>query len=209
MMKGVIFDFDGVIVDTERSKFRNLKNLLSKRGYSLPKSSFSKMVGRKTYHFIKEQFPEISETEINEIVKLRHKNLSNSVDKPIEGVIELIKSLYAHKIGLALVTGSKRSIVEPSLTRLKLKKYFSWIITGEDFSSSKPDAECYNLTLNKMNMKPSEVTVIEDSVAGVQSAHNAGLQVIGLGTYLDNSSLKADKYFTTPLEVNNYLSKRI
>lgn len=84
---------------------------------------------------------------------------------------------------------------------------FDIIVSGEEFNSSKPDPECYSITLKKLKLKPEEVIIVEDSPAGIQAAKSLGIKVFGLGTYFDKKTLDVDPFFLDHTEILNYIKK--
>ena len=210
MLKGVIFDFDGVIVDTESKKFAEIRKILKAHGYSLRKKDFSKFIGKKTEFFIKENFPNIKKKvlrdTLNKRKKMQYANLKKN--ELIAGVRNLLDYLKSRKYKIAITTGSKKDFVKKILKFNGLQHYFDVIITGEDFTSSKPNPECYNITLRRMNSNARDIIVIEDSAAGIKSAKKTGATVFALSTYLRKKNLMgADKQFKTHLEILRYLKR--
>lgn len=210
MLNGIIFDFDGVIVDTESKKFRDLKNILQKYNYRLEKNAFPVMIGKKTSAFLTEKFPTIPQDIAKNIVKQRKKlQYSNIKDyRLIPGIKELLIFLKSKKYVIALVTGSDYSFVKKTLVNHSLYNYFDIIVSGKEFASSKPNPECYKLALKKLQLSPAEIIVVEDSVAGIKAAKAIGCKVFALRTYLKRDYLsKADKSFKNHFGILKHLRK--
>jgi beta-phosphoglucomutase len=210
MVKAIIFDFDGVIVDTEKKKFNDLKKILKKQNILLKKNSFSDMVGKKTDLFLKEQFPNIKKTIFNKIIDERRKEQNKNIEKYklIKGIKKLLNYLKLKNVKIGLTTGSKKQFVLKILEKNKINYFFDIIVTGEDFISSKPNPECFKLTLKKLKVSSKETIIIEDSKAGIQSAKLTGSKVFGLNTYNNISSKTgANKIFNTHIDILNYVKK--
>jgi beta-phosphoglucomutase len=202
-MKLILFDFDGVIVDTEQERFKKLQNLAKNEGIIISDNFFANIVGKKTTAFLREL--NINKNIIEKIYRELQQNVS--VPPLILGADKTIKKL-SHNYRLAIVTGSKKVIVNKILEYYKLKEHFSFIISGENFTSSKPDPECYNLAVKKAQMPSSEMLVIEDSKAGIISAKKAGLIVWALKTkYNQNQISSANKIINSYKELNKLLTK--
>src|SRR3989344_7913050 len=137
MLKGIIFDFDGVIADTESERFSCLKGILRKHGYSLEKVDFLGMVGKKTKAFLSERFPEMPARTIAAIVLQRQKLLDIKSVKLIRGIRQLLIFLKSKGYIIALTTGSGRDVVGGILELNSLSAYFDVLVCGEDFFSSK------------------------------------------------------------------------
>jgi HAD superfamily hydrolase (TIGR01509 family) len=212
MLKGIIFDFDGVIIDTEKKKFEDIKKILSKYGFKINKEDFPGFIGKKTAFYINEKFPEISREKINKILKerkhLQFKNLKKN--RLILGIRVFLKFLKSKKYKLAIATGSKRVFVRKILIIYDLLKYFDIIVTGEDFKSSKPNPECYTKALRKMKLKPGEIIIIEDSPAGILAGKKIRARVFAVQTYMDKEELAAaDEIFNNSLQILKRMKKEI
>lgn len=185
----IIFDFDGVVVDSERLKFKDLKTLLQKKGIKLSNSSFKEMVGKKTNFFLSSKFgSKLTDKQIREIVNERNKLIHNY--KSIPGVKSFIDYLKKKKIRLGLATGTKKALVNKIMKKIGIKNKFSFAITGENFKHSKPNPEVYKKAIKKSKVAPNKTAVIEDSVAGVRSAKKAGLYCIAITTNQNKKDLK-------------------
>ena len=192
----IIFDYDGVIVETEGFRRNVLNDLLAAEDKNI-KENDKRLVGRKTHHFLKEAFPEMTEKQRKRIREEWRKRRLAQPTPLVAGAKETIT--YARKhFKIAITTGSGTEAVEQTLQHYGLPS-FNAIITGEDFSSSKPDPECYHLALQKLKAKSEEAIIIEDSTAGVRAGKAAGCEVWGIGTYHSEEELLAagaDKYFS-------------
>jgi beta-phosphoglucomutase len=197
MIKGIIFDFDGVIVETESKKFSDLKQILLEYDYVLSPESFYDMIGKKTKTFLLEKFPGLPSTLLDNILKQRKKRLyaESGTIKLVPGIKGLLRYLKKRDLKLAITTGSEKEFVDSLLRVNGLRDYFDMIITGEQFNSSKPDPECYAITLKKMALNPDDVIVIEDSLAGILAAKKMGCVVIGIETYGKITSALSDYIF--------------
>jgi beta-phosphoglucomutase-like phosphatase (HAD superfamily) len=209
MIKAIIFDFDGVVVDTETAKFKELQNILKHRGLVLKKKDFKDMIGKKTGAFLSMKFPQMHESEINRIVDVRRRRLlSNFNGELIPGIKRLLGFIKSRKVRITLTTGSTKKIVEKILQAKGIKGFFDLIVTGEDFKQSKPSPECYEKTLERLKLSPSEVIVIEDAIAGIKAAKSAKCTVWGITTYLNKRELReADKKFTSHIKILRCLKK--
>lgn len=197
-----VFDFDGVIVDSEKKKFKDMRSVLKKYDIFLKDDDFSKFVGKKRGFFLRENFSHLlNDTDINEIMKNIHE-LDTSDDSLIlvEDFMNFLNILYDHKIVMHIATGSSKKFVLNILNKFGIKKYFSNIITGDDVIESKPSPEIY-LKIKKIIGNES-IFVVEDSIAGVLSAKSAGLFVV---SFVNIDS--ADIYVQNFKEILNSLNK--
>ncbi|MGE0793084.1 MAG: HAD family hydrolase [Candidatus Woesearchaeota archaeon] len=209
MIKTIIFDFDGVIVDTENKKFTDLKILLKQQDYVLKKEYFSDMIGKKTDVFILEKFPNIKKNILKKIISERRKEQNKNIDKYklIKGIKKLLNYLKSKNIKIGLTTGSKKQFVLKILEKNKLESFFDVYVTGEDFKSSKPNPECFKLTLKKLNASPKKTIIVEDSNAGIQAAKKTNAFVFGVNTYKNLNSKIINNLFDNHLDILKYLEK--
>lgn len=209
MIKAVIFDFDGVVVDTETAKFKELQRLLKGTGCVLKKKDFKDMIGRKTGVFLSTKFPCLDNAKIDQIVALRRKRQFAGIQgKLITGIRTLLAFIKSKKIKIALATGSTRKVINKILKEKKIQNFFDIITAGEDFKESKPSPESYKATLKKLKMHPSEVIVIEDAPAGIKAAKKAKCKTWGITTYLNKAALKgADAIFSGHEAILRHIKK--
>lgn len=194
-VKAVIFDLDGVIIDSERTKFRRLGLLLKKRGLRLSKRDFAGFVGMKTSAFLSAKFKgRLSTREIAAIAEERRKDQMRHLRlyaKPIPGAQQFIRLLKNRKVQLCLATGTQRPLVKRVLHLLGLEQAFRILVTGEEFASSKPEPEVYHLAVKKLRLPKTHILVTEDSAAGVSAAKKAGLYCAAITTTQSAHELRA------------------
>lgn len=204
-MKTFIFDFDGVIIETERVRFKTVQKLLENLNKNISEERFVSFIGKKTATFLKESFPELPEKVIEDITnKRRELNGDPSVFPLIKGIVELLSYLKKEKANIAITTGSSYTFVKAVLEYYNLTKFFSVVVCGEDFSSSKPDPECFEITLNKL--KVEQAIIIEDSPAGIKAGKEVDCEVFGLKTYFSEKDLSlANEVFHNHLEILEFI----
>ena len=185
MKTTVLFDMDGVISDTQEMQSKIESDLLSKFGVIIsPKTLTNKYAGIRSQDFFKEMLDKKKvKYNLEELMQEKRKLVLKKIKtelKEIPQATDLIKKLYFEKYKLAVVSSSNKTLVETILKKLKIKKYFSVIITGNDVKKSKPDPEGYLLASKKLNSKPKECVVIEDAKNGMVAGKRARMFVIGL-----------------------------
>ncbi len=193
-LKGIIFDFDGVIVNSEFSKFELLKQLLQERGIDTKKVIFENKAGTTVKQYLERYFKnELKTEEIDSIVKSVRKIEEEKKEKiaPLYPKVREILALVKKKgIIVCLGTGSRKNFVIPILEKFNIKKYFDIIVTNEDCNRDKPFPDVFLKCLEKLELPRENCIVIEDSVHGISAAHGAGIFCIGICTNLQASFLK-------------------
>ena len=193
MIKTVIFDMDGVIVDTEPvhryayyKQFSELNIEVSEEMYT----SFTGFSTRNTFQTLKQHFPSIPH-EVEDLIQRKRSIFNDAFDTKedlylLEGVEDLIKDLHASGIQLILASSASQVTIERVFTRFNLHQYFSHIVSGEDFPQSKPNPAIF-IHAASLSIAPKEnCIIIEDSTNGVKAAKGAGIFCVGYNSLHSN-----------------------
>lgn len=184
MSKAVIFDMDGVLVDTE-PEHRKIEHEIFKRlGITPTDEELKSNVGKgqmDTWSGYKEKYGFAEDPE--EIVKseaqmTREIYMSESL-KPIEPAAELLKDCARYGFKIAVATSSEKENEDRVLKRLCLEEYIDVSVAGDMVSSTKPSPEIFLLAAKLLGTKPEDCVVIEDSKNGVLAAKAAGMKAVG------------------------------
>lgn len=194
MLKAIVFDFDGIIVDSEPLHYRAFQKALEPLGAGFAWSEYvEKYMGFDDRDAFREAFRVagllLSDTRLAELIAqkaaLFHDVASEGVSA-YPGVIQLINSLSG-VIPVALCSGALRSDIEPVLQMLSLSATFDCMVTAEEVPASKPDPASYLLAIEKLQQVFPEAIItaagsvaIEDTPAGITSASRAGLKVLAV-----------------------------
>ena len=180
MIKAVIFDMDGVLVDSEPVYQEATINVLNSLNIKATKDDLLKLAGGSSLHFNKfiqdVSKGSISCEDFNKICDQYY------LDNPVKyeeimfpHVRETLDYLKDRGYILALASSSKEYEIENVLKRCDLKDYFKLIVSGEVFKESKPNPEIYLTCIKKLNLEAKECVAIEDSEYGIEAAKKAGL----------------------------------
>ena len=183
-IKAIIFDMDGVIVDSEPLHKESFLQIWKELGYGnnhgIHFPDFYGTSDRTVWKaFIDKHQPKM---HIDELISLRKQRLIKLLrdKKPIfDGVLPLIQHLASYcPIGLA--TGSVHHIIDEILKMDELRQYFRCIVSSEDVSLPKPSPEIFLLASKKLNVEPKYCCVIEDTINGVKAGKAAGMYVVAI-----------------------------
>lgn len=185
MIKTVIFDMDGVIVDTEPVHKYAYDQHFIELGIDVSEEMYASFTGNSTRNVFQKLKSHFDLTHEVEDLILRKRHLFNDAfdTKPdlelIEGVLDLIKELHANGIQLILASSASNSTINRVFNRFDLNQYFTHKVSGEDFPKSKPDPAIF-LHAASLSKAPKEhCVVIEDSTNGIKAAKDAGIYCIG------------------------------
>ncbi len=193
-MKAVIFDMDGVIVDTMNLHHEATVKTFSEHGLGVDEKELKKFDSMRSSEAYRHFFSSRSEGEIEKMIAKKYAWLTRQTSgiKPIPGFIELLYRLKG-KYPLAICSSSQKHFIEHILKEIGEKKSFKVIVGAEMVSKGKPDPEGYLMAAKLLGVPPFECVVIEDSLFGVASAKAAGMKCIAVtNTYDRNFLLDAD-----------------
>lgn len=184
MTQTVIFDMDGVIIDSEPLHYISQKKLTYKLGFSLTETQSQQFIGtssKNMWQILKTQYElPYSVEELMEMgLEFYFDILDQTPIEPIAGVRELIEELHAQKIRLVLASSSERKSIDKVLKLFSLEQYFDYRISGAEFIQSKPHPEIFLTALQKTQSQPHQAVVIEDSTNGIKAAKAAGIFCFG------------------------------
>lgn len=196
-LKVALFDFDGVVVDTEPI-YDIYWNEAGIR-YGLEINDFATHIKGTTLPYILEKFFSGYTDEFKEKITRESMEFEQQMPfPPVLGAMEFIHLLKDNGIQIGLVTSSDDVKLKRAFTMLGLHDLFDTVVSGDSITRGKPDPMCYLLAASNLNVSPSECLVFEDSFAGIQSGTNAGMRVIGVSTTNPAESLAERVYKVIP-----------
>jgi beta-phosphoglucomutase len=189
MIKAVIFDLDGVIVDTAHYHFIAWQRLAKELGISFTEKENERLKGVSRMRSL-EIILEIGGVSLPEETKEELATKKNSwfveyieaikPDEIFSGVREMLSSLRQQGFKVALASSSKNA--ETVLRLLQIKPLFDTVVDGTMITHSKPDPEIFLLAASKLGIEPNQCVVFEDAEAGVEAALAAGMKCVGVGS---------------------------
>ena len=208
MLGAVIFDFDGVITDSEILHFRAFNKVLADHGLELTKkeyySTYLGLSDKDCYKaLIAEGRLDIKPPQIAELIRKKtvlFEELARTDGKVIEGVRPFLDLLASNAIPMAICSGALRAEIELILEDAGLRDFFKAIVSAEQVKQGKPHPDGFLLTLKKLNQRLSaplpakQCVVIEDSRWGLQAARAAGMHTVAVtNTYEADQLTGAEK----------------
>lgn len=179
--RAVLFDMDGVVVDTERPVRAFWQELARSEGVVLSAADLDRHVyGRQAQHTLDTLFPSIGADRCAQVyAKLREsEELARYCE--VSGAVELLHRLAGSGVPLALVTGAQRWKVAAVLHQLQLDDVFAAVVGAEDVFPGKPDPGCYLLAARSLGVDIEQCVVFEDAVSGVRAAVAAGAACVAV-----------------------------
>lgn len=181
-IKAVIFDLDGVIVNSNPAIEEFWKTMANKHGIPLTEPLIRQWIhGRKIGDTLSGLFEHLSEKQLEEIRESAYLFDQDMQPGPIPGIVHFVQTLQQLEIPTGIVTSSHHSRMLEMITQLGLQERFSHFVTAHDVSKGKPDPEPYLTMGAKMNIATEHCLVFEDAISGIQSATGAGMHAIGIG----------------------------
>jgi beta-phosphoglucomutase family hydrolase len=214
MIKAVIFDMDGVIIDSEPLHYIVFMNYTQKKlGVTISDEEYNTFIGTtnesifsmvQQRHGMRGDLAAIVEEYEEQILTYL---VTNESEKPIEGVDTLIRLLQQSNMKLALASSSPKKLINIILKMFKLEPFFSAAVSGQEVKAGKPAPDIFLRAAELLGVLPEECLVFEDSRNGVVAAKKAGMKCIAFyNPHSGNQDLsQADKIIKSFAEISNDL----
>lgn len=191
--KGVIFDLDGVLIDSGWAHRQSWYDLAKKEGYQMSDDFFYSTFGMQNYQILPMLAgKELLNEKINELSEWKEQRYRDIFSESIElsaGAEELFNELKAKDFLLAIGSSAPKANLDFVMEKLNLENCFNVFVSKEDVTNGKPAPDTFLTAADKLFLKPGNCIVIEDSVPGVEAGKNAGMSVIALTTTRDRTEL--------------------
>lgn len=182
-MKALIFDMDGLMVDTETLYFAAEKELARRFDREVKEETLARMMGRKPLEslaiFARELDLNLPPEKLLEMRTEIMRQLLRQNLRPMPGLYTIINVFFG-RLKLAIATGAQQEFLDLIVDSLDLRAKFSVLQASDDINQGKPDPEIYLLTCQKLGFAPQECIVLEDSANGVIAGRGAGCYVIAV-----------------------------
>ncbi|WP_306009800.1 HAD family phosphatase [Bacillus sp. MMSF_3328] len=181
MIKAIVCDFDGLIIDTEYALYEAFCDMLAIDHSEMPIADYAHFIGTDSkglYEYIMEKSN--GTMTIEEIIERSHILHKEKLQSPIarEGVEDYLKEAKSRGLKIGLASSSNREWVTFFLKELNFLQYFDYIQTSDDVEKVKPDPALYRNVISHFGIEPSEAIAFEDSMNGSKAAIAAGLRCV-------------------------------
>ena len=216
MIKGIIFDMDGTMVDSIPYHYEAWKKFFNEKkipNFSKKLDSF-KDKGGSTLDFMRSIYGNLySKKELKKIIEEKEivfRRISKGKIKPISGFIEFLNFIKSKNIHVGLASNAIRKNVSMILNELEIYDHFDSIICGDEVINGKPNPEMFNESIDRFKISKNDCLIFEDSIEGVEGAINSGIKAIGVTSSYSNKILinsGAIETIENYVNINNKLKK--
>ena len=180
---GVIFDMDGVLVDSADSHWESWRRLAQENRRTATREQFAATFGRQNRDIIPILFGEVSAARTQALSDRKeaiYRDLIRDHLPVVPGAVELIRSLFADGAVLAVGSSGPKANIALVLKAMRVADAISVIVSAEDVTRGKPDPQVFQLAARRLGLLPSRCIVIEDAPAGVEAAKAAGARAVAV-----------------------------
>jgi beta-phosphoglucomutase len=204
MKQGIIWDLDGVIVDSAPFHFEAWREFTAAKGKVFTQENFRRIFGMRNEDILVYIFGEKLESGFlktwSDEKEERFRQLIQAKVKPFPGALKLVQNLHAVGYKQAVASSTPLKNIHLILNALTIPDFFDVIISGEHVARGKPDPEVFLKAAKEMSLAPDRCLVFEDASAGIAAAKKAGMKVIGITNTLPRKKLKASDRVVRSLE---------
>jgi len=179
----VVFDMDGVLVDSHPAHRLAWRDFLRRLGKDVTESELDFVLdGRKRKDILLHFLGPLPDEKLEEYGRLKDELfwLAAANIAPVPGVFEFIKRIRRAGIAVAVATSAGANRTQSMLKRLGILAHFTAVVTGEEVGAGKPDPAIYLLACQRIGCPPNTTVAVEDAAAGVRAAKGAGLRCVGI-----------------------------
>lgn len=183
--RAVLFDLDGVIIDSRAHHINAWEQLAREGGYAHAQDFFTQTFGLRNDAILTRLAPGIEPARVAELAARKetlYRALARGDARPLAGVPELLAFLQEEGVPAAVVTSAPRANLELVANALGIRARFAALVAEEDARRGKPDPEGFLVAAARVGVAPGRCVVIEDAPAGLQAAKAGGMRAIGVTT---------------------------
>ena len=205
--RGVIFDLDGVLVDSSRLHWESWQRVGAERGFEMSEELFWETFGMPNSLIFERLFgkplPPEEAQELSERKEEIYRKLAAGRLKPLPGAVELLGALKDAGFRIALGSSTPMSNIRVILDAVGVRPFFDAIVCADDVTRGKPDPEVFLKAAERLGLPPARCVVVEDAVVGIQAAKAAGARCLAITTTHPREKLsEADRVVDSLEEVS-------
>ncbi len=194
--EALIFDMDGVLIDSNPFHLRKWTDLLNEHAIpfdpiELPKLILGKRNDTAFRHFFGPQLGKAEIARLSEELEEKFRRAFRPHARPLPGLAALIDEVHRAGIPMAVASSAMAKNVAFVVDALAFRRYFRVIVTGDEVANPKPDPEIYLKTAKKLGVDPDACVAFEDSFVGVESAKGAGMKCVAIASTFPFEELQA------------------
>lgn len=186
MIKHFIFDYDGLMVNSEQVVFEALESLFKKYGKKLTWEYYCRHIGRSIKDSMKSFHKDHAlKLDLEAFTRARNRIVKEYIDKKIRlmpGLLSLLLLLKKRSIAMSIATSGRRNYIANGLNKFEIGSYFTLVTCIDDVQRGKPHPDLIERTLELSGYTPKETLILEDSPYGIEAAHRAGVYSIAIPT---------------------------
>ena len=180
----VIFDVDGVLIDSYQAHYQSWLAMFAERGVSFTAAEFRQTFGRTSHDIIAALYgAELTDADIrawDDRKEALYRDLIRESFPAIDGAAELLDSLHAAGFRLGVGSSGPPENIVLTLECLQRAKLFDAVVTRSDVTRGKPDPQVFQIAAERLGATPAECVVVEDAPAGIEAANRAGMASVAL-----------------------------
>jgi beta-phosphoglucomutase len=183
LFRGVVFDFDGVIVDSHPVHKRAWQKFLQSVGKTVSESQLQFVLdGRKREDILRHFLGELNPEQVVEYGLRKEQFFRDEAAgvQTVEGFLDFLEDLQTAQVALGIASSASRSRLDFLLNRLDLRKHFRVVVTADEVDHGKPNPAVFLKAAQTLGICPSELLAFEDAVSGVKAARSSGMTCIGV-----------------------------
>lgn len=204
MTFGVIFDMDGVLVDSTEAHYQAWKRVGEAAGHPYSRDAFLRTFGMHNNQSIPAWFGRpVPEAEIRDLADRKerlYREMARTLVRPVPGVVDLIRALARDGFKLAVGSSGPSENVAMALDLLQVRDAFAALSTGDEVKEGKPHPAIFLNAAHQLGLPPAQCAVIEDAPQGIQAAHAAGMLAIAIPTSRPAADLADADWFAASLK---------
>lgn len=183
---GVIFDMDGVLVDSAESHFQSWKGLAEECGGTVTKEQFARTFGRQNRDIIPILFGDVHEERLKALADRKeeiYRELIRQRLPIVDGAAKLVHALHDGGVRIAVGSSAPRANIDLVLDAMGVADCVCVVVSGDDHSRGKPDPQVFEVAAERLGLTPSRCVVVEDAPVGIKAARAAGARAVAVLLY--------------------------